>query len=176
MTKPNRLHRAVKKLEGYPKFLFKPLLSFTIGRTLPFVGTAGVRFEKMTTEEVVVSLKNKKKVRNHIKQIHAAATALLAETATGMIVGMNLPDDKLPLMKTMHINYVKRSTGAMKAVATLDQAQLANMHNEDKGEIRIKVVVTDEAGVEPVECDMLWAWIPKKKKATVSSEQLTVNS
>lgn len=166
MTKPNRLQRAVKKLENYPKAWYKPLLSWTIGRNVPFVGTAGIRFEKMTTEEVVITLKNRKKVRNHIKQIHAAATALLAETATGMMVGMNLPDDKLPLMKTMKVNYVKRSQGAMKAVATLTPEQVQLLHSEDKGEVLVKVTVTDEAGVEPVECEMLWAWIPKNKKKT----------
>jgi uncharacterized protein (TIGR00369 family) len=164
MTKPNKLQRAVKKIEGYPKAWYKPLLSLAIGRKVPFVGTAGIRFEKMTTEEVVITLKNRKKVRNHIKQIHAAASALLAETATGMMVGMNLPDDKLPLMKTMKVNYVKRSQGAMKAVATLTPEQVELLHTQDKGEVLVKVTVTDEAGVEPVECEMLWAWIPKNKK------------
>lgn len=163
MTKANRLNRVIQKLERYPK----SWLSWSIGRTVAFVGTAGIRFEKMATDEVVVTLKNRKKVRNHIKQIHAAAAALLAETATGMVVGMNLPDDKLPLMKSMHINYVKRSTGAMKAVARLTTAQIAQIHGEDKGEVMVKVTVTDAVGAEPVECKMLWAWIPKKKKQEV---------
>jgi hypothetical protein len=67
-------------------------------------------------------------------------------------------------MKTMKVNYVKRSQGAMKAVATLTPEQVELLHTQDKGEALVKVTVTDEAGVEPVECEMLWAWIPKNKK------------
>lgn len=162
MEKPNRLNRSILKLERYPKSWRTRLLSWSIGRVVPFVGTAGIRFDKMTKEEVVLTLSNRKKVQNHIKQMHAAATALLAETASGMMVGMHLSDDKLPLMKNMKVDYVKRSKGNMKAVATLTDAQIAQMKEQEKGEIMVAVTITDEAGIEPVVCEMLWAWVPKK--------------
>jgi hypothetical protein len=38
---------------------------------------------------------------------------LLAESCTGFIVEINLPDDKLPLIKRMDLNYVKCATGDM---------------------------------------------------------------
>ena len=162
MEKPNRLNRSILKLERYPKSWRTRLLSWSIGKVVPFVGTAGIRFDKMTKEEVVLTLSNRKKVQNHIKQMHAAATALLAETASGMMVGMHLSDDKLPLMKNMKVDYVKRSKGNMKAVATLTDAQVAQMKEQEKGEVMVAVTITDEAGVEPVVCEMLWAWVPKK--------------
>ncbi len=33
----------------------------------------------------------------------------------------------------------------------------------DKGEVVVKVMVTDAANVQPVECEMTWAWVPKKR-------------
>jgi len=102
-------------------------------------------------------------VQNHIKGIHAAAMALLAETATGFVVGMNLPDSKLPLLKSMKIDYVRRSTGDMRAVAELTPQQIQSIVNDDKGEVVVKVMVTDAANVQPVECEMTWAWVPKKR-------------
>jgi len=164
MEKPNRLNRSIQKLERYPKSWHTRLLSLSIGRVVPFVGTAGIRFDKMTKEEVVLTLKNRKKVQNHIQQMHAAATALLAETASGMMVGMHLPDDKLPLMKNMKIDYVKRSQGNLKAIATLTDEQVTQIMSEEKGEVMVSVTITDEVGVEPVICEMLWAWIPKQKR------------
>lgn len=143
----------------------KTALSYSIGNFVKFIGTAGIRFEKMTAEEVVLSLQNKKKVQNHLGQVHAAATALLAETATGMIVGMNLPDDKIPLMKNMSISYTKRSQGAQKAIATIDPAMIEQFKTEDKGDILVPVTITDSVGTEVIQAEMLWAWIPKKKKA-----------
>ncbi len=126
-----------------------------------FTGTAGISYDVMTHDKVIVSLKNKRKVRNHIGQIHAAAMVLLAETATGMVVGMNIPDDKIPLAKYLNTRFVKRSTGAMKAEATLTPEQIEKIKTTEKGDVLVHVVVTDEAGVNPVECEVCWAWISK---------------
>ena len=35
-------------------------------------------------------------VQNHIKGVHACAMALLAESATGAVFGMNVPDSAIP--------------------------------------------------------------------------------
>lgn len=120
----NRLNRSLKKLKSIPSFIRNFTRNKTIGRVVPFVGTAGLDFEKMTCEEVIVNIPNKKKVQNHISQVHAAASVLLAETASGMVVGMNIPDDKLPLMKNLGAKFIKRSTGAQKAIATLTEEQI----------------------------------------------------
>lgn len=156
----NRLAKIVQKLEKYPK----SLLSYVVGRTVKFVGTAGVQFEEMTTDRVVVTLKNKKKVRNHIGQVHAAAMILLAETATGMVVGMNVSDDKIPLIKSLKTDFVRRSKGMMRAEAWLDEVQKQRILTDEKGEVLVNVKVTDESGEVPIECEMLWAWIPKQRK------------
>jgi len=156
----NGLAKIVNRLEKYPKFL----LSLVVGRTVRFVGTAGIGFDEMTEDKVVVSLKNRGKVRNHIGQIHAAAMVLLAETATGMVLGMNVPDDKIPLIKSLKTDFVRRSKGAMRAEAWLDEVQKRRILTEEKGEVLIKVKVTDESGESPVVCEMLWAWIPKRRK------------
>ncbi|MFX6755288.1 DUF4442 domain-containing protein, partial [Acinetobacter baumannii] len=74
-------------------------VSLIFGNVVPFVGTSGLRYEELTYNRVVVSVRNRRKVQNHIKSVHAAAMALLAETASGFVVGMNLPDDRIPLIK-----------------------------------------------------------------------------
>jgi len=77
---------------------------------------------------------------------------------------MNVRDDCLPLCKSMHVDFKKRATGAMRATACLSEAQRASMASDAKGEVTVSVVVTDEAGVNPVECEFVWAWIPKTPK------------
>ncbi len=99
-----------------------------------------------------------------VGSVHAAAMALLAESATGFIVGLNLPGDKLPLIKSMNLQYVKRATGDMTAVASLSDEQIQMMQQQEKGEVLVKVIVTDANNIEPVVCEMLWAWVPKHKK------------
>jgi uncharacterized protein (TIGR00369 family) len=79
------------------------------------VGTAGLRIEALTGEHCVATLANNARVRNHIGGVHAAAMALLAETVTGFVVGMNVPDDRVPVIKSMHVDYTKRAKGGLRA-------------------------------------------------------------
>lgn len=159
----NNINRALRPLEKLPANLRISAVSLIFGKVVPFVGTSGLRYEEITANRVVVSVRNRRRVQNHIKGVHAAAMALLAETATGFVVGVNLSDDKLPLIKSLHVDYKRRTVGDMRAVATLSDAQIALIRSEPKGEVLVPISVTDESGEEPIQCQMLWAWVSKKK-------------
>ena len=157
---PNRLERQLARLDDAPAFARTWFRSVVMRRAVPFTRTAGLDFLQMTTSSVEIGIRNEKKVQNHIGGIHASAVNLLAETATGMVVGMNVRDDCIPLAKELKMAFKKRATGAMRAVATLTDEQRALMRSSDKGEVKVAVTVTDEAGVHPVECEFVWAWVP----------------
>ena len=157
---PNRLERQLERLSEVPAFARTWFRSVVLRRAVPFTGTAGLRFIEMTQERAEISIANKHKVQNHTGGVHASAINLLLETATGMVVGMNVRDDCIPLAKELKMAFKKRATGAMRAVATLSAEQRALMQASDKGEVNVSVTVTDEVGVQPVECEFVWAWIP----------------
>lgn len=159
----NKLGRIVARINQYSPWLRVRLMSFVFGRVIKFAGTAKVRIDKLDYTESVLTLKNRKIVQNHIGSVHAAATGLLGESATGFVIGLHVPDDKIPLLKSMHVDYVKRSTGDLTAVASLTDEQIERMRTQDKGDVNVKVVITDELGVNPVECEYVWAWVPKKR-------------
>ena len=159
----NQVQKLVNATQWLPANIRAKAISKIFGNVVPLVGTAGLVYEELTPERVVVSIRNRRKVQNHIKNVHAAAMALLAETATGFVVGMNVPDDKLMLLKSMKVSYYKRAQGNMRAVATLPAAQVQRMFTEDKGDVLVDVVVTDESGESPIVCEMVWAWVPKKR-------------
>lgn len=157
---PNRLERQLDRLSRLPAFARPWMRSRVLRRAVPFTGTAGLDFLQMTPERVEIGIRNQKKVQNHMGGVHASAMNLLAETATGMVVGMNVRDDCIPLAKELKMAFKKRATGALRAVANLTEAQRAAMQASDKGEVKVPVTVTDEAGIYPVECEFVWAWIP----------------
>ena len=160
----NRLSRSLAPLDRLPSPLRIVARSLVLGRIVKFVGTAGLRVEELTESRAVVTIANRRRVQNHIGSVHAAAMALLAETATGFVVGMNVPDDRVPVIKSLAIDYRKRATGNLRAVATLSDEQRANIRDSDKGEVTVAVTVTDAANIEPIECRMVWAWTPKRNK------------
>jgi acyl-coenzyme A thioesterase PaaI-like protein len=163
MNQPNQLARTVATFQRVPAFMQPWLTSLMLGKVVPLVGTGGLRFEEISPQRVVVRIRNRRKVQNHIKGVHAAAMALLAETATGFCVGMNVPDDKLPLIKTLKVDYLKRSVGDMKAVAQLRPEQIQQILTQEKGDVTVPVTITDESGQAPIQCEMVWAWVPKKR-------------
>lgn len=162
-AKLNRLNRMTVGVSRLPSVLRPWLLTFMFGRFVPFLATAGLHFDEVATSRLVVTLRNRRKVQNHIKGLHAAAQALLAETASGFVLALNVPDDKLMLLKSMKIDYLQRCQGDLRAVAILSQAQIEAVVREDKGDTLVEVSVTDESGQEPVRCEMVWAWLPKKR-------------
>lgn len=164
MAEKNFLNRVVSKINMLPESMRAQALTLTFGRAVRFAGTAGIRVEKLTDYEAVVTLKNRKKAQNHIGSIHAAAMALAGESATGFLVGMSVPDTHVPVIKTMHVDYVKRCTGDIRVEAKLSHDQVQKMLTEDKGEVSVQVKITDEKGVEPIECEYIWAWTSKVRK------------
>ena len=107
---PNRLQRSLARLSEAPGFMQRWVRNIVLHRAVPFTGTAKVNFVHMSPERVEVHLANDRAVQNHIGSVHASAMNLLAETASGMVVGMNVRDDCLPLAKSLTMDFRDRKS------------------------------------------------------------------
>jgi len=163
MANKNKLNKIVSKVNALPEFMRSKALTTLFGTSVKFTGTTGVKVEELSPNRAVISLKNKKSVQNHIGSVHAVASILIAESATGYVVGMNIPDTSVPVIKTIKADYVKRAQGDMRAVSSLTSKQIKDMQTKEKGETVVPVVVTDGEGKEPILMEMVWAWTPKKR-------------
>jgi len=160
----NRLSKLVKKINFAPKALRPWLLTKLFCSQVKYANTTGIRITKISDEQVTIELANKKRVQNHIGGVHAVAAALLAESATGIAFGIHLPDSRIPLLKSMKIDYVRRMQGALLAKASITPEQKLEIQTKEKGDMLIPVTITDESNEQPIECHMQWAWISKKPK------------
>ena len=124
MAKNNRLTTVVNTFQKLPESIRTFALSKAMGRVIKYAGTSGLRFEKLTPNECIIVIPNRKKVQNHIGSVHAAAMGLLAETATGFMTGLSVPDNRIIVIKSMNLEYLKQATGDMKAVATFNDEQV----------------------------------------------------
>lgn len=163
MSNPNRLSTVVNTFEKMPEFIRTFALSKAMGTVVKYARTSGLRFEKLTPNECIIVIPNRKKVQNHIGSVHAAAMGLLAETATGFMTGLTVPDNRIIVIKSMHLEYLKQASGDMKAVATFSDEQIEFIKQNEKADINVPVMITDAKGVETVKATMVWAWAPKRK-------------
>lgn len=158
----NQFSSVVAKINRAPIFLRSFLLTKLFTSKIKFAGTTGIKITEITTNKTTLSLANKKSVQNHIGGIHAIAAAVLAESATGIVFGMNVPKAKLPLLKSMQVSYQRRMQGNLTAVASLTDEQIMTIEQDEKGSVLVPVIIKDESGQTPIECQMEWAWISKK--------------
>ena len=163
MTPTNRLSKLVKATSKLPKGIRSTLWSKAFGRVVPMVGSANIRYLEVSHAKVVEKIENHRAMQNHIGQVHACAMALIAETATGFVTGMNVPDSCIVLIKSLKIDFKRPTQGALTATATLTDDQQKLMQSTEKGETLVAVKVIDESGEEPIQCEMLWAWISKSQ-------------
>ena len=163
----NQFTKLLSVAKYLPASARSSILPKAFGKVVPYVGTTGVYYETVEPNQVIVSLNNTKTVQNHIGSIHAVAITLLAETATGFILGLNLPSDRILLIKSYSVNFYRPiKKGQIAAVASLSDEQRLDILNTPKGEMVIPCVIHDresDSDRDPIVVEMTWAWIPKSE-------------
>lgn len=134
-----------------------------VGEVIPFVGTAGLRIETYTPTRVVAQLANRRAVQNHIGGLHAAAMTLLVETVAGLVVALNVPDESVPVLRTLSVDFRRRAEAPLRAEATLSDDDVQRIRAQPLGKIDVPVTATDAADRAPVRCTLQWAWLPRDR-------------
>jgi len=60
MSKPNRLMKVVNATSRLPEGVRTTILSTAFGKVVPMVGTGGIRYEVVSPEQVVCTIKNRR--------------------------------------------------------------------------------------------------------------------
>lgn len=147
-----------------PESFHSTAISYLFNHMVKLAGTAGIRIESLSHTQSQIYLPNKKSIQNHIGGLHACSMALAAESATGILIGMNVPDTHVPLIKQMKVDYLRRCEGSIRVRASLSEEDYIRIHEEDKGEVWVPCKVEDESGKEPIKAHMLWAWVAKQRR------------
>jgi acyl-coenzyme A thioesterase PaaI-like protein len=164
MASPNPFVRIADRYRDVPSRLQRPLITHAVGDVIPFVRTAGCFIETYTPTEVTVRLDNRDDVQNHLGGLHAAALALLAETATGLVVALNVPDGSSPLLRTMDLSFDRFAQDVAQATAMLTTSECDTIRGRPIGQLGVDVRLAVPDAEEPlVEGQLKWAWLPEDR-------------
>lgn len=156
------LQKVYSQVDKLPSALKAKAFTVIFGRAVKYFRTSGLRFDWIEPNHSIVVIKNRKYVQNHIGTVHAVAMIMIAESATGALVGLNVPGNAVPVIKRMEVDYRKRASGDMRAEAMLTPEQITMMQNEERGEVDVAVTITDAENKEPIFVRAVWAWTPKR--------------
>lgn len=134
-----RIRRMWEKLSPRPggKWLF----SFLVGKTAPYTGTLGARVEELRDGYSRVRLRDRRKVRNHLRSIHAVALLNLAELASGLGAVYTMDPSLRGIITHLEMDYLKKARGPLTA-----ECHVPDLSGTERREEELQVEIRDEAG------------------------------
>lgn len=112
-----------------------------VGRMAPYTGTIKPTVLELQRGYGRVSMEDRRKVRNHLRSIHAVALMNLAEAASGLAFTYSLPDDTRAILTGLNIRYLKKARGTLTA-----ECHCPTPQTNERAEYEVEVVTRDASG------------------------------
>ncbi len=118
------------------------LFSHALGWIAPYSGTIGARIEEIHRGYARVSLRDRRRVRNHLSSLHAIALVNLGEITTGLAMLSTISGEMRGIVLAIQADYVKKARGKLIAEAEI---QLPD-ELEDNTSCDVEAQLRDDSG------------------------------
>lgn len=117
------------------------LFSWLLGRMVPYTGSIRARVQRFDPGHVVVDLPDRRRVRNHLRSVHAIALANVGELSTGLAVLGAMDDTVRGILTGLEVTYAKKARGLLRVEARADVPPVT-----ESTDLSVEAHVRDEGG------------------------------
>lgn len=117
------------------------LFSRLLGLMVPYSGRLGARVVTFGSGHVVVELRERRAVRNHLNSVHAMALANAAELASGLAMLGALPPTVRGILTAFDIDFQKKARGRL-----LVESRCEVPHVTEDEDYLAEATITDAEG------------------------------
>jgi len=137
------------KLHNKP--MGKQLYSWLFAKAIPYTGTVKPQVLELKPGYSRLIMKDRRKIRNHLKSIHALALANLGEFSSGLAFHYALPKNTRAIITKISTVYLKKARGTLTA-----ECHCPVLESNSEQQLEVKAVITDEAGDTVAEVTAEW--------------------
>lgn len=128
------------------------MFSLALGLIAPYSGTIGARVEEIRPGYARVTLRDRRRVRNHLRSIHAIALINLGEIATGLAVLSTISANMRGIVLGIQADFAKKARGKLTAIADFQLPELV----EENTPCEVTAQLRDESGETVAEVKATW--------------------
>ncbi len=133
------------------------IFSRMIGFIAPYSGSISATVLQLEPGFGRVSLRDCRKVRNHLNSVHAIALVNLAEMVTGLTLMFSLPDNTRGILTGIQMQYLKKARGPLTATCCCEVPQ-----SNESLELQVAGEVCNEQGEVVATAMATWLIGPEK--------------
>lgn len=158
-----RLHATWARLSGLRggRWLFARVL----GRMVPYSGTIRPRVVELEPGRVVVSIRERRALRNHLRSVHAVALANLGELSSGLAMTLRLPAGVRGIPTRIDTEYLKKARGTITAVGRAEPPD----EIRDAVDAIATAEMSDETGDVVARTTVRWRLSPEGRPASAAA-------
>jgi acyl-coenzyme A thioesterase PaaI-like protein len=146
---------------NWQRFSNKPggkwLFSRIIGFTVPYTGSIAANVVLLEPGYGKITLRERRKVSNHLQSVHAIALANLSEMVTGLTLLNSLPDNARAILTSIQIQYHKKARGLLTAECVCEIPE-----NNTEREMQVSGEIKNEVGEVVATATATWRIGPEK--------------
>lgn len=119
------------------------LFSRAVGFAAPYSNTIGARVQTLEPGRAVITMRDRRRVRNHLRSIHAAAILNLTEMTGGLLSVVSIPADARMIITRVELDFVKKGRGTLHSTG-----RCIPLESNERVHLEVDVMIRDTANDE----------------------------
>lgn len=137
--------------------------SRALGMAVPYTGTIRPEVLSLEAGRAEVGMNDRRRVRNHLKSVHAIALVNLGEVASGLALLAGLPPTMRGIVKGLSIEYHKKARGRLVASCIADLPK-----DGTEQDVTVVARIRDAIGDIVATVEVQWRIGPVPEKKVIS--------
>ncbi len=146
-----------RRLSGRPGG--RLLFSFLVGRFARYSGSIGARVLELEPGRSVPTLRDRRRVRNHLGSVHATALVTFGELASGLAMMAGMPERSRAIVTKLEIEYLQKARGPLTAYGKAPIPETA-----ERQEYLVTASIRNTADEEVARLGVHWLVGPEESK------------